>query len=483
MLWLCITFPQLPLEALCSDENARPLVITECEGNTRWVICCDALAEQAGLSSGMNYTTALAMTPQVRMLERKRQMEACALQRLAAWTYQFSSNVIVGDVASELRHARSTCIWLEIGASLKLFGGFRKLLEYFEQELQRLQYTYRLGIGPTLEGAALLARAGIRVAITNPNALFMRIRNLPLAELLLAPEIIRHLHSSGVRNIGLLLELPRDGLARRFGTEISNLLARLTGEEPDPRPTFRLPDRYDVALEFDFEIRSTETLLFPLRRMLREFAGFLRARDTGVQKFTLRLSHRDHPVTEFFVGLSSPDRNADRFFALVRERLERTELPAPTIELSLVADQFASPTALQTDLLSSAIQQTETLSHTLDRIVARLGEEHVQQLNVVADHRPEASWIPQSCTEERSIKRAEPKFPHRPLWLLPEPKLLQLSAMPHITSGPERIEGGWWNTSDVQRDYYIVRTSNGENLWIYRDLSKDSDWYLHGFWS
>jgi protein ImuB len=483
MLWLCITFPQLPLEALCSEANAQPLVITECEGNTRWVICCDALAEQAGLTSGMNYTTALAMTPQIRMLERKRQMEAAALQRLAAWAYQFSSSVIVGDIANELRHARSACIWLEIGASLMLFGGFRKLLEHFERELQQLQYTYRLGIGPTLEGAALLARAEIRVAITTAHALFMRIRNLPLAKLLLAPEIVRHLHSSGVRTIGLLLELPRDGLARRFGTEISSLLARLTGEEPDPRPTFRLPDRYDATLEFDFEIRSTETLLFPLWRMLREFAGFLRARDTGVQQFTLRLSHRDHPVTEFIIGLSSPDRNADRFFALVREGFERTELPAPSIELALVADQFASPTALQTDLLSSTIQQTETLSHTLDRIAARLGEEQVQQLNIVADHRPEASWIAQSCNEERNLKRVTPKFSDRPLWLLPEPKPLELSAIPRITSGPERIEGGWWDSSDVQRDYYIVRTSNGENLWIFRDLSKKNDWYLHGFWS
>jgi protein ImuB len=52
-----------------------------------------------------------------------------------------------------------------------------------------------------------------------------------------------------------------------------------------------------------------------------------------------------------------------------------------------------------------------------------------------------------------------------------------------LLSGPERIEGGWWDSSDVQRDYYIVRTSNGENLWIFRDLSKKNDWYLHGFWS
>ena len=73
-----------------------------------------------------------------------------------------------------------------------------------------------------------------------------------------------------------------------------------------------------------------------------------------MQRFTITFGHRELPATQIRIGLSMPDRNAERFFALVRERLEHTELPAPTIVLSLSADQFAMPTALQTDLLSGA---------------------------------------------------------------------------------------------------------------------------------
>ncbi len=40
--------------------------------------------------------------------------------------------------------------------------------------------------------------------------------------------------------------------------------------------------------------------------------------------------------------------------------------------------------------------------------------------------------------------------------------------MPQIVAGPERIEGGWWDTGDVQRDYYVVHLSNGASLWVYR---------------
>lgn len=479
MLWLCIALPQLPLEALRSDAADQALVVTACEGSARWVICCNPTAERAGLKAAMNYTVALAIHPQAGVLERKPRAEQAALERLGAWAYQFSSTVILGEIPEELRLARTSALWLEIGASLKLFGGFRSLIEHLESELGQLHYTYKLGIAPTLEGASLLARAGLRVVITTPQALYLRIRNLPVSKLALAPEVTQQLHVAGVRTIGLLLELPRAGVAKRFGPGVSGFLDRLTGVAADPRPVFQLPDRYAAHFEFELEVHGTEALLFPLRRMLRELAGFLRARDTGVQQFTITFRHRDHVTTQLCIGLSMPDRNAERFFALARERLERTELTAPAIELSLTADQFAAPTALQSDLLSGAAQQSEELAHTLDRLAARLGDEQVHGLQLIADHRPEASWAPSSPQEEHPAAH----FPERPLWLLPQPKPLQLSSIPQITSGPERIEGGWWDDAgDLQRDYYIVRTSNGADLWVYRDL-QNRGWYLHGFWS
>jgi protein ImuB len=222
-----------------------------------------------------------------------------------------------------------------------------------------------------------------------------------------------------------------------------------------------------------------EALLFPLRRMLHEFAGFLRARDTGVQRFTIAFAHRGATSTSVDIGLSLADRDANRFLTLVRERLEHLELPAPTIGLGLAADQFAMPAALQADLANGSLQQNEELAHTIDRLAARLGAQHVHGLRQVADHRPEASWT----AAPLQTARETPQFPERPLWLLQEPKPLQLSVMPQIVAGPERIEGGWWDVGDVQRDYYVVNLSNGSRLWVYQDLGERGGWYLHGFWS
>lgn len=518
MLWLCIILPRLPLEALGCDETgaaaSRATIVTASEGSTRWIVCCNPAAEQAGLKRAMNYTVALAIHPSASALERLPQAEQAALERLAAWAYQFSSTVIPGEVPQQLRlacqGAYEGMLWLEIGASMKLFGGFRHLIERLERELVALNYTYRLGVAPTLEGAALLARAGIRLAITTPQALRLRIRNLSITELALAPGIAQQLHTAGVRTIGMLLELPRAALSKRFGPQLCGLLDRLTGATPDPRPVFRLPDKYEAHFEFELETASTEALLFPLRRALRELAGFLRARDACVQQFTITLSHRSFPATQLRIGLSAPERDAERFFVLVRERLESTELPAATTAVRLRADRFVEPTALQPDLLSGTRPQHEELAHTIDRITARLGEDRMHGLQPLAEHRPELAWARTAPDAQARMQAGKVRVadlqasagegtigadsspgawldsPQRPLWLLPEPRPLQDCALPAIAAGPqgmpERIEAGWWDGRDVRRDYYVVRTSNGADLWVFQDLDNGS-WHLHGFWS
>lgn len=138
MLWLCITLPQLPLEAVQCEQSERPTVVTSCEGSVRSIVCCNPAAERVGLKSAMNFTTALAILPGVSALERRLSAEQASLERLATWAYQFSGAVILGEIFTDLQRARSTALWLEIGASLRLFGGFRSLIEQLEQELGKL---------------------------------------------------------------------------------------------------------------------------------------------------------------------------------------------------------------------------------------------------------------------------------------------------------------------------------------------------------
>lgn len=47
------------------------------------------------------------------------------------------------------------------------------------------------------------------------------------------------------------------------------------------------------------------------------------------------------------------------------------------------------------------------------------------------------------------------------------------------SSGPERIETGWWRGRTVCRDYWRVETETGQHFWVYRDR-RTTRWWLHG---
>ena len=81
-----------------------------------------------------------------------------------------------------------------------------------------------------------------------------------------------------------------------------------------------------------------------------------------------------------------------------------------------------------------------------------------------------------------------PRAPfRRPLWLLHAPQELdsQRGRPRHggaleLLAGPERIESGWWDGADVQRDYYARERRARRALWIYRECAGARKWFLHG---
>ena len=90
MLYLCLSLPQLPLEARqpVSDD---PVAIVDRRGSKRWLIACNAACRKVGIGPGMGATTATALHPKIQLIERSKTDEREALKYLAAWAEQFSS--------------------------------------------------------------------------------------------------------------------------------------------------------------------------------------------------------------------------------------------------------------------------------------------------------------------------------------------------------------------------------------------------------
>jgi protein ImuB len=50
-----------------------------------------------------------------------------------------------------------------------------------------------------------------------------------------------------------------------------------------------------------------------------------------------------------------------------------------------------------------------------------------------------------------------------------------------LIAGPERLETGWWDEDGISRDYYTAQQSDGRRLWVFRNRTRESSWYLHGY--
>ena len=510
MLWLAIHLPQLSLEALGNDNAFR--VVTERRGARRWVVA----APQAAAAPGTDWGAVQVLRPELQAVERKVRAEREAMQALAAWACRYGSELVWEIAESGIDYGLPCAmLWIEIGASLRLFGGLSVLLADFDAAFADTGHCGSRGVAPTIEAASLLARTGALEPVIERAQLTTVLSTLPLSDLALPPATLEALSSVGLSRIDELLALPADALGRRHGPKLVDHLDRLLGRRPDVRARYRLPPKYQRRFDLLGDVEHSEGLLFPLQRMTRELAEYLRARDTGLQEFRLVLTHgrasggKPQPDTVLELRLATSTRDADRLLRVLREQLARTPLPAPVRTLRLHAERFVDPAQGQGDLFDATRGDDEAWSQLIEKLVARLGSDAVTALGLIADHRPERCWQTRACDAlmTTSTRTAMPPghgvanpwvrdgrlaaapaptvpgtvspLPPRPIWLIDPPK--PLPNAPKQIGTAERIEGGWWDGGDVMRDYYHAELHGGR-FWVYQDRRTDA-WYLQGIWA
>lgn len=478
MLWVALELPSLPLQLVERGGPSRvPLVISEGAAQRPVVLCANRAAKDAGVRDGQAVAAAKALAGELRVLARDVDAERDALERLAAWAGQFSPMSCVDGQG----------IALEIESTQRLFDGHAKLTATIRRGIHELGFHATLGIAPTPVAARLFARAeaeGLQArACLELHEVCERASGLPLFLMDWPHETLARLTDLGVLRIRDILELPAEGISRRFGPAITASLDRLVGRLADPREPCIRPPRFRSRLELPAEADGVEALLFPLRRLLTEFEGTMRGRGAGVQRLLLVLEHGRKARTHLALDFSSTEREAGFILAIAREKLGRLKLSAPTIALDLRAEALLPYVPRESTWLPGAQEQALDRYRLIERLSARLGSGRAFGIAVANDHRPELNW-----KKGRSKRELEPESnAFRPHFLLNRPqKLITQEGAPvlqgalELIAGPERIESGWWDGGEVSRDYFVASNPRGETFWIFREHHGEQSWYLHG---
>ena len=379
-----------------------------------------------------------------------------ALESLAAWACQFTPRVSLEPPQALLA---------EVQGSLRYLGG----PEGFLAKL-------RAGLAELGCDASLAAAATPRAALWLAKGRCETLEDLPL-EVASADPLLKSL---GLRTIGELLELPREGLAKRCGQRLLDELDRARGLLPEVREFFVPPLCFSALLELPGPVDRAEAVVFAARRLLVQLSGLLAARQAGVRRIVLRLvQHKKQ--TEIEIPFASPTRDTQRFARLLQEKLSGISLRESVDAIGLEARDFEPLHERSAGLFGDAQADDEDWAQLIERLGSRLGAGAMHGLATQPDHRPEFAWrrVEPGEWDPREFRQPGP----RPVWLFDPPRKM-INQDFHLLAGPERIECGWWDGDDAKRDYFIARAGEGSLqgalVWLYR---QDDGWFMHGIFA
>ena len=542
MLWVAAHLSQLGLEIFQRRHPhgvQQPMVLAQ-DGRVRLV---NGQARSAGVAIGASLATALSIAPQLTHFERDPAAEDERLRVLATLAHRFTPTVSVAPPAALL---------LEVAGSLNLFEGLGPLLGRLRRAVRRLGHGADLAAAHTPAAALALAKAGLEAPLPDfPDRAELTQRacealaGAPIASTEIEARSIERLADMGLFEVGSLIRLPRHELGKRFGPGLVETLDKLTGAIPDPRAPEPLRERFHSSMHLLESVSSKQVLRLPMRRLAVELEAWLTARQLGARALRwffkpLASDSASHSVchsTALPVRFAQPRMRANILLEISALALDRIDLPAEVMSLSLVADivePIAQTGSTHRDLLGEGAQAGHSACQApmdfVDRVMARLNGESVRVLRRVDDHRPECATAlgPAILPETTQPPSAEPLGSHlashsacpfpRPMWLLEFPRPVNPERY-QILSGPERIETGWWDSpvqsgaerrfapseggtpssrrnrferrsarghlalassrgsveGDVSRDYFVAVDPKGARCWLFRPRALDAN--------
>ncbi|HUZ90506.1 MAG TPA: DNA polymerase Y family protein [Methylocella sp.] len=456
-----------------------PLVLTGRDGRRRVVLALDAAARRAALHTGMPAAKAQALVPGLIMRDADPAADEKALDRLALWSLQRYAPVVAADPPDGLV--------IDVTGAAHLHGGEDALLTGMVARLAASGITAQAAIADSWGAAHAFARYAARPTLVIPlGESANSILDLPIAALRLPKPMVEDLSVLGFARIGELAEKPRAPLALRFGPELGRRLDQAMGQLSEPIDPVRPPDLIEVRRIFAEPIGAPETLARYTGKLTGQLCEVLEAKALGARQLDLLFHRVDNRIEAVRTGTARPVRDVKRLTRLLCDKIETID-PGFGIEIMRLAATLAEPLAPK-QMVSSLTEEPEAdISHLIDTLANRIGEQRLYRCAPLARDVPERSVQKIAPAGQDTGETWSDLWP-RPARLLERPEPIETLALlpdhPPVSftwrgirrrvrcaDGPERIFGEWWKRDAeliAVRDYFQVEDEAGERFWIYR---------------
>ena len=526
----CVHVPALPLQLLVRRHPEwieRPVAVVDEDKPQGKVLWVNEKAYRSRVLPGTRYAAGLSLCRRLCAGEIHEDEIDQGVRRLLELMWRYTPEV-------EPNADEPGVFWLNASGLGRIELSLDEWARRLRAELERDGFMARVAVGFSRFATYATARVTRDITVfESADAERTSAMGVRLDRLHIDPALRDALHKLGIHTVEKFLELPPDGLGKRFGAEAVDFYKEASGQRRKPLEPAPPPVPVQTVAEFEYPEANADRLLFYNKRLLPPLLEQLASWHQGLTELVLEMAL--DTGTRIVKSIRPAEATLDPGIVLdlVRLRLGSTDLSGGVVEMTATAHGKRIGAGQLSLFWNQPKRDVAAADRALARVRAEFGREAVVWAKPRDAHLPEASftWEPLAKTklprdiDEIGLLSGDPAMASveptgkseppgaiagasarrsraeiigrfvRPLVRRVFDKAVQLPARErhepdgwlirgfeqgpavHLR-GPYVVSGGWW-VREVHREYYFVETKRGDVLWIYYDRHR-RNWMLQG---
>jgi protein ImuB len=363
---------------------------------------------------------------------------------------------------------------------------------------EQLGLPVRIGIAASKLAARVAAELPKSPTIVEAGKESEFLAPLPLARLTPQLDAAATLHRWGIGSIGDLARLPEAEVATRLGEIGRELHTAARGIDPRPLIPRPLPPDFREGMDLEWPLVALEPFLFIANAALDRLSARMEMQGFACKRLELTLALEPDGFYSRAIDLPAPTRDVKTMLTLLRLDLEKNPPGAPVTGFSIVAHPDR-PRRAQLSLFGPSALSPEKLATTIARLISLLGDGRVGMAMAVDGHLPERYAVgdyappPPPTTRQKpeksrgllAVRVFRPPIPVEVITRENDGETHiasirgegDLCGAVRVSSGPWRIESGWWSDAPAAREYWDVELESGGVYRVYQGETA-AQWFV-----
>jgi protein ImuB len=487
----CVNLPAFPLQLLVQrhpDWQNHPVVVVDKDKPQGVILWINKLARRSSILPGMRYAKGLSLAPDLRAGEVSGSEIQEHIDRLTERLRFFTPDV-------EPSHYMPGVFWLNASGLSLLYPSIKKWAGLIVSELTGAGFQCSMAVGFSRYGSYAIARTSRRIEVfDNRNHERQHARALSIVRLGFPPDLRDALAQLAITTLGGFIDLPEDGVRKRFGNEAYDLY-KMARDELFSHLDAVIPDEPFLEITtLDHPESHIERLMFVIEKMIAAILVSMRKRSRLLAAVSILLVLDNGDKRNELLRPAEPTLEVTQILRLIELRLQAISLVSGVVDISVRAEAVLA-TQKQLELFAKRPRRDlRAAERAFAQLRAEFGDRAVMRARLRDGHLPEACYewepmdklsapTPRKVKAHNLVRRIFARSVALLSWArrqgdgrLPSIGEMRRSDTPTFhpridscdTVGPYIVSGGWWRRR-VHREYYFVRNPQGRWLWIYYD--------------